>query len=295
MPRKTNEDPTGQRFNRKRARSAVNRRLLKSQREVIALFSAIPRQRKSRSRIVNEQKIYYDYTLTAFELQQLENQTRAAINANLETATETMPPNWFYEPHAEQPYRQATIEQVEQTNSQVEAAIAAGLLLAVPRTPTAQEYILTPPYRDRARKVLIENYNQIKTLSEQTAAQVIGEINRGIQAGATPTEVKASIKKRFSVSSSSADRIVNTEVNKAYNDGKMQTLADYEQVTGVRTAVRHISALLPTTRPTHADRHRKVYTIQEQESWWNSDANRIHCYCSVEGVILNNKNEVISG
>ena len=54
----------------------------------------------------------------------------------------------------------------------------------------------------------------------------------------------------------------------------------------------HISALLPTTRSWHADRHGNVYTPEQQRRWWDEGANRINCHCSVRSVRVDKKGKV---
>ena len=50
----------------------------------------------------------------------------------------------------------------------------------------------------------------------------------------------------------------------------------------------HVSALVDSTRPTHAARHGKLYTREQQREWWSESSNMINCLCStVEVVMLN--------
>jgi intein/homing endonuclease len=47
---------------------------------------------------------------------------------------------------------------------------------------------------------------------------------------------------------------------------------------GVFTRELHLSALLPTTRRTHAARHGTLHTTTDQEEWYQKDGNAINCY-----------------
>ena len=93
--------------------------------------------------------------------------------------------------------------------------------------------------------------------------------------------------------SSAPSRIADTEINKAYNDTRLNAVELAAERTGLRAGVLHISALLPTTRDNHAARHGLVYTPQEQMQWWNTGSNRINCKCSTESVLVDNEGRVV--
>ena len=290
MSKKTPEDPTGQGSNRKRATRRFNRRLKSAKKQVLRLFSRIPRERRTVAPIANT--TVYDYDVQ----QPLDAEIRSIIDNALQTSTDQPPVDWWYSQEVELPYRQGTIEATQEFNQGLEAAIIAGLLLASPATRSIEpdSVIAGRVYRQRLRSVIIDNYNSIKGLSTETATQLINRINSGIRAGKTPTDIKADITGRFDVADSKAKRIVVTEVNTAYNNARMNVTKDLSQVTGVKTAVRHISALLPTTREWHAARHRKIYTVEDQRQWWDSDSNRINCHCVANPVFLDSKNNPLT-
>ena len=49
----------------------------------------------------------------------------------------------------------------------------------------------------------------------------------------------------------------------------------------------HLSALSPTTRVTHAERHGWVGTVEQERAWFAEGANRINCKCSPSEMLLN--------
>ena len=136
----------------------------------------------------------------------------------------------------------------------------------------------------------MRKYLVIKGLSDGVATQIVGVINNGIDGKLSISKIAENINGRFDVSKSSARRIAQTEVNRAFNDAKLNVGELAEQRTGIKTAVRHISALLATTRPHHAARHKKIYSRAAQESWWAEGVNRINCRCTIESVLINKKN-----
>lgn len=294
---KTLHDPTGQARNRFKATRLLQNRLTLAERKVKALFRTVPRTRRREAVIRNvEQVTVYDYQITATELEQLDQQIRALVREELlETQMERMPPGWWWQDVIELPYRQGTAEEVVDFNSLITAAIIAlGLKRGLQvRKLDVGQVLQSLEYQTALNNVYVRNFSNIKTLTDRTADQVVGVINRGMEAGLTPTEIGQQISDRFDVSRSSAQRTAVTEVNKAYTDARMDAGDVAAAQTGLRAAVLHISALLPTTRKHHADRHGNSYTTAQQRKWWSEGVNRINCHCSVRSVLVDARGRVI--
>lgn len=287
----TKQDPTGQARNRNKTTRRLNKRLRAAERRIKQLFRDISRTRRTVTPIVNQ--IVYEYE---YDQQEFDRLTQFILNEELlETQTGEMPFGWYWKEDVELPYRQGTAEEVRDFNFLIEGAIAAGVLIngLPPQMIPIEQVLLSEPYRTALNSAQVSNFQTIKTLSERTAAQVIQRVNAGIQAGNTPTDIAAEISDRFDVAKSSARRIAETEVNKAYNDARLRAADVMEQQTGLRAAVIHISALLPTTRQTHADRHGNAYTTADQLAWWNTGANRINCKCTTRSVLIDSNGKVV--
>jgi len=298
MASKTTGDPTGQRFNRVRTAKRLQKRLKQARQKVLTLFNAIPRTRRTVTKVRNaEQQVVYDYDQNPEQTEIFNSRVRGAINDELQTGGDTMPLNWWYRPEVEQPTRQGTLEELHEFNRLIVIAIGLGMIGAGGTTPQriAPEVVLSSqPYLQALREVYVENYQVIKSLSDTTAAQVLRVINSGIKAGIPPAKIAKRIRERFDVSDSSADRIARTEVNRAFNDAKMRATKQAGEISGFKPLVRHISALLPNrTRKWHAARHYLVYTVEQQNAWWDEDANRINCLCSVRTVLIDNEGNYI--
>lgn len=293
---KRKQDPTGQASRRRKATRALDSRLNNAERKIKPLIRALPAERRVVTPIQNaEQSIFYDYELSPAELMQLENAIRSIINGELETTTENVPAMWFWSEQIEPPYRQGTVEELNRFNQLISAAIIAGLISDPFVQPVqVDDFIFdNDSYRVPLNNQIASNFSTIKSLSDRTAAQVIQVVNSGLQSGLSRQEIINQISERFDVSNSNAKRIADTEINKAYNDGKLNTTKQIQNKTGVRTAVLHISALLPTTRDSHASRHGKAYTVEDQLSWWNAGVNRINCKCSTNAVLIDSRGNII--
>lgn len=299
MANKTTGDPTGQRVNRARTARRLNNRLELARREIMTQFRQIPKSRRTVTKIRNNQvQTVYDYDLTPEQLEIFNNRVRLALDEQLlQTTGDAMPMRWWYTPEVEEPVRQGTLEEINEFNRLIILAIGAGLVGAGGIQPQriAPEVVLTSQkYLSELRNVYMENFQVIKSLSDNTAAQVIRQINSGMRAGSTPTQIAKNINTRFNVAQSNAERIARTEVNRAYNDARMRASKQASEITGLKSFVRHISALLPNrTRKHHAARHYKVYTREQQDAWWDEDANRINCLCSTRTVLIDNSGNYI--
>ena len=294
---KNKEDPTGLARTRKRAGLRLGKRLTNAQQRIRVLFRNVPRTRRTQAIIRNQEAaVIYDYDLTADELQILYAEIRATLDDELETEDELMPPFWWWMPVIEQPFRQGALEEVNQFNVLVGLAIAEGLTVRGglrPQRIEADQIIQSPGYQQALRAEQVSNYPVIKSLSNRTAGQVIQVLNNGIEAGDKPSVIAGLINERFDVSRSSANRIAQTEVNKAFNNAKIAANQAAAELTGLRPALIHISALLPTTRAEHAARHGRVFTPEQQLQWWNMGANRINCKCTTKPILVDNRGNVL--
>ena len=296
MATRNKQDPTGQARNRRKGMRVLQNRITKAERQVKALFRAIPKERRRQAGIVNNAEVtFYDYDYPPIEQERLTNQVQVILDEELETTDVLMPPDWFWQDNLEQPYRQGTVETINSFNQQVTAATIAGVTVRgiAPQTVPAESVLFSPAYAERLQNVYVSNYPTIKGLSQDTTKQVMQQINAGIKANQPPSVIATNISERFNVSRSSAKRIADTEINQAFTNAEMDATVIAADVTGLRAGVIHISALLPTTRNHHANRHGNAYTVEQQRQWWDTGANRINCKCSTISVLINAKGKVV--
>lgn len=295
MSKKTKADPTGQSTNRNRAAKKVQNRLLKAKSKIKKLFRAVPRTKSQQSIISNASITVFDYDLTPYQLEALEREIRSVIRDELlETPGERMPLNWYGKDLMELPYRQGSAEEVVEFNQLVNAAIVAGLLTrSVNRSVDIGQFLRSNDYLDRLQRTYNHYFNTIRALSDRTSTQVVREVVDGMNSGRRPSDIIAAIDERFDVADSSAVRDANTEVNAAYNNARMEATESLASDTGLRAVVLHISALLPTTRETHAARHGNAYTVVQQNQWWDQGANRINCHCTTRAVLVDSSGNLL--
>lgn len=271
MGRVTDQDPTGQNGNRKRSTRRIWRQLRAAEKVVKRLARSL------------------SGSPTPREMSALRRDIQITMNGFLlETQFSVPPADWYWEAELERPYRQGSLSEIREVNLEIQDAIVRGVLIdgMAPRKLEPQSYVTSQRYRETLNMAVINNFGTFQNLSETTTHQVMQRINSGVQAGLTKNEISVEISGRFDVSRSSAQRIAHTEVNKIYNDARMQSLQVAADQTGLEPMVEHISALIPTTRQSHARRHGNLYTIEEQVRWWDTSPNRINCYCSTRSRLV---------
>lgn len=294
--RKKQIDPTGQGSNRKHAANALKKRIDKIQQFALRKFRSIPRKRRQRADIINN-LVFFEYDYSPEDQQQFETQLESVANQQLlESEDDPVIPFWYWSSEIEKPYRQGTIEETNLLNKLIDEAVVAGIVVegVLLRELQIEQVLISEPYRSAVAKQIGSTVPSIKDLSTKTSSQVMGVINRGIQAGNSPKTIVNEIIARFDVSRSSAQRIANTEINWAYNKAKLDLGKLSSAELGIRTAVLHISALIPTTRATHAARHSLTFTFEAQQAWWLEGTNLINCHCTTQTVLVDRKGQPIN-
>lgn len=291
------QDPTQQATNRKAAAVALRARLRSAQAAALSLFGRVPYSVRRERAVVNAATVpVYDYQITPEELALLMAALQAAVGDQLlETTVNRMPPNWWWQSHVELPYRQGAAREVVEFNRLVTQHLVATRtqLGGTVQRLDIGGVLRAPEYVEALDRVYVRNFQGMKGLSDRTAAQVAQVVESGIAAGKPARAIADEIAERFDVARASAERTAVTEVNWAYNDGRLDATELAGKITGLRAGVLHLSALLPSTREGHGNRHGNGYTVAAQRQWWNTGTNRIRCHCSTRTVLIDEQGRVI--
>lgn len=268
MGRRTPEYPTGQNANIGRTIKAVRDRLKVARSRTIAALSALVGLQ------VNFQSTIEPTTLSEFN-----NASKRIVETALETTDEDQNNLlfWWFNREIEQPYRQGVIEQTTEANKELNALALGGMLTLL----TPDQVLASKLYRDSLQLIYQRNFNLLRGFSDDLVKNIMLHVMDESQKGTPLRDIVKSVEQTFDAFDSRMQRIIVTEINKAYNDARLNTINMVNDLLGVELKVQHISALLPTTRATHSARHKKFFTVEEQLTWWNSGSNRISCHCSI--------------
>jgi SPP1 gp7 family putative phage head morphogenesis protein len=266
LPRSTS-DPTGQ---DKRERSAI--------RDFDRRVNAVG---KEALRILSKQS-YTVVTLNALEVNaktyvfELDQTILARIGLEIERISDAIMLEggvenlWFMRAYVEPAYQQGTGMTVANLAVQSEAYTLT--------KPTLDAVLFSEPYRKRISLLRAREFELMQGFTQQLKSDLAQTLTRGMIAGQNPRDIAKDIQGRTGVNRSRAERIARTEVTGAFRQARMDEAQAAQQDLGIRTKLMHISALSPTTRPSHSARHSKLFSIQEEREWWSVVPNMINCY-----------------
>jgi SPP1 gp7 family putative phage head morphogenesis protein len=193
---------------------------------------------------------------------------------------------WFLTQYVQPAYQQGT--GMAHTNLSLQSQA-----YAVSR-PTLETVLLSPEYRRRIGYVRARQWEEMKGLSETTKTGMTRILFSGMAQGINPNVIASQLAKETDMDIVQARRIARTEINTALRQSRLDEAEDAQVSLGILTKMMQISALSATTRPTHAARHAKLYTIAEVRVWMSTSPNMINCKCSFIEVLVNDKGQPLT-
>lgn len=140
--------------------------------------------------------------------------------------------------------------------------------------------LYSEPYLSRLQLAYTKGYSDWSGLSDYTRQQVASVVMEGIARGANPRDIESDIVKRADVSQSYARSIAQTEITGVLRESNRKEVIEARETLGIETIMLWQSALMKTTRVTHAARHGKYYTPEEIDEFYSEGANRRNCHCA---------------
>lgn len=278
-PTRREQDPTGQAGNRRAAKAEIKRRIQRTREPILSLLDSIPV-----TDIITNRAIY-KYDLSAERLEGIYDEIQRIIDKFLGIQRgQGKPARWFFDQYLRTAYQQGTSEAVSRISSLTDDAdIQSSISLT--------RILKSQPYKRRIQLVFARAFEDMKGFAGKASEDLGRLLADGVAEGSSPRTIAARMRKKFDqIEGYRALRIARTEINKAFTDARIEQTEDARDRLGLEVKVMHVSALTPTTRATHAARHGKLYTPEDQQEWWNSGSNRINCLCStVEILFLNGK------
>lgn len=287
-PTKKEKDPTGQQSRRMAAAVDIKKRISKAREPVLELLDSIPYQKIQVNKIVSiftGNKVVYKYDLDAYRLLQISDEIDAIIKQLLELDQLGKPSRWFFDAYLSAAYQDGTAEAALRLQALTKAA---GLDFASSQLGLEQ-ILFSEPYRRRFELVSARAFENMIGFAGSAAADLGRILGDGVASGRSARSIARSIREKFEeIENYRALRIARTETNKAFTEARADQAIDARDRLGIELKLMHLSALVPATRKTHAQRHGHLYTPEAQSQWWAEGSNRINCLCStVEILYLN--------
>lgn len=143
---------------------------------------------------------------------------------------------------------------------------------------TVADILRSQPHVRRMNLVRTRVFEDMKGFNQAVKSDMARVLTDGIGRGLNPLEIARNLTQQIDIKRSRANTIARTEVTTALRRAAMDEADDAREELGIRTLEMHISALSATTRATHAARHGKLYTTDEEREWWSKDGNGINCF-----------------
>lgn len=278
-------DPTQQKGREKRAYAYFRRRLRAINAEIQerVIDQLQPREiavNGLRAYLLNAEKVYI-YELDYLQLRRID-ETIAEIIQRIMMQRGEQWDVWM------QAY---TAEAYQQGSAYAQSSLAVQSAVYASAYSNIESVLLTPEYQRRIAVVTSRTFNSMEKFSGgliTTTRQILGDT---IAQGKSP-RYAAELLKGYLLdnkgdkegaarrAASRAATIARTELGVAYRSAVMDESQRASESLGLVTKLLWVSALMATTRRSHADRHGKLYTRAEVTEFYSKSGNSINCRCS---------------
>lgn len=280
------KDPTGQSTNRRKANADLKRRLKSAMRDVISYIDSIPVDKRVINKSILVNKVSYEWLIAPDRLGGVDARIREIVDYWMQTQTVEKPARFFFDVYLDNSYSSGSASASANISAQ---ATIGGISSAELSAIQMESILLSEDYRRAIEIVYSRAFNEMKGFSGDTATDLSRVLSDVIAVGQSPRSAQKQIRERFEVANGRAERIARTEINRANNIARTDTAQRTRNRLGLDVRVIHRSSLVETTRKWHAARHANVYTIAEQNQWWDEGTNRINCLCGTIEVVFDKK------
>lgn len=271
------EDPTGNDSLERAAIAEFKKKLIKIRSGALDIFRQIPYE----SFYLNAGKIRspttYKYAIDEARLTLMNSELLSLVESVMLSGGRVG--LWFFDTYVRASYAKGTAISYSNISVQSTEYLAArGEFTAL---------VSSAPYRRRIGLIRARIFEDMQGFTSDVARGTLSRIlTEGMTAGRNPLKIAEEITKKLDTDFGRAKRIARTEINQALRTARMDETEDATTRLGLSFKLLHFSALSPTTRDDHAERHGLMYTIQEERIFFATGANSINCKCSTVEVLL---------
>src|SRR5690554_6040237 len=154
------------------------------------------------------------------------------------------------------------------------------------------QILQSDPWQRRIALVRARVFEEKRGFEGDTARDLGRVLSQAVQDGLNPMDVKRTNSQRFGVSMSRAERRSRTEITQSYRRARLDEDRDARERLGIKTGLLWMSALLPSSRASHAALHGTVQTEDFVREFYTSPSESVNCSCSQVPVLLDEKGEV---
>lgn len=188
---------------------------------------------------------------------------------------------WFFQGYVQPAYQRGTSRAVANLARQSPAYRA--------ERGNARDVLRSEPYRNRLGLIRAREFEEMKSLTGQVKSDMSRLLTDGMARGKNPLAIAKNMTEQLGIEEFRANRIARTEITTALRRGRLDESDDAEETYALDMRQMHMSALSPTTRASHAQRHGNLYTTTQVRDWYSEDANSINCKCSQVEVLVDSE------
>lgn len=265
-PPRSRKNPIGGTRLERRTEQRLRKGLRSVQRWLMERFEEIPRERiEVNSFHLNATR--YEYQIDATQLRLIVDELRRRLGEDV--------PVTIMEDAVRRAYESGT--------GQAVAQLAA---LTDEYTREITQVLSSAPWQRRVALIQARQFELMQGFTGDTAADLGRVLSDAVQDGLNPREVAKTLRDRFGVSKTRAERIARTEITGALRRATWDETEDARQRLGIRTGLLWFSALSPTTRESHARLHGRTVDQEFVREFYSTDANGINCKCSQQPILV---------
>lgn len=193
---------------------------------------------------------------------------------------------WFFQEYGSTAYQRGTARAFANIGQQSPAYKAGRESLG--------RILVSDAYRLRIGLIQAREFEEMVGISGSIKASMSRVLTDGIARGLNPRQVARNLASEAGIEARRAYRVARTEITTALRRARWEesdaAAADY----GIMLKQMHFSALSPTTRISHAQRHGLLYTTDQVRDWYSQDGNSINCKCvQIETLVDSSGNPVV--
>lgn len=192
---------------------------------------------------------------------------------------------WFFQQYVKVAYARGTQQEYANLKNQSPVYQAARTTLA--------ELMNRPAYLNRVALIAAREFEEMQGLGAQTKKNMARVLTDGLVRGKNPRDVAKALVRQAGIEESRANRIARTEITGALRRARWDEHDDAVDGMGLSFKLMHYSALSPTTRRKHAERHAMLFTSEQVREWYSQDGNGIHCKCNQISVLVDENGDPV--
>ncbi|WP_343639014.1 phage minor head protein [Roseateles sp.] len=255
----------------RRAVREINRRFDGLERQVLDIFGRI------RTYSLNDTAARAVlYGLNPEELAALNGELQAALDYWIATGRQSANSFWW------SPF----VSEASQLGTAQTAANLTNLSEAYAAARSLAQIVMSEPYRNRVGIAQVKSYEHWVGQGAEIKSDLAQVIGSAVADGRNPKEVVTLLQTRLDVSRSKAKAFAQTDITDSLRQARWAESDQAAEEFGLNIAELWTSALLPTTRPWHADRHGRVYTTEQVRKFYAERGNRYSCHCGQTECLL---------